>query len=181
MTFSTPTPERVYMKILNEFAKYPEGAHYGQMVVPKLFPRKGPGQNIDTFKALLSAGFLEFSHKGSRGKMYYVVTDKGRNLLKFSSQFKDFIDFVEIAKGKTLPEFMLEAVFKAKAKLISDAFKAELTKLLAGAFNPAVRHYRHALVSHNVLDDTEDSVRHVANLVRNKVPWIREFITMKAA
>ena len=87
MGYAVPTPDRVYIKILNEAARYPDGVHYST-IAKALFPGKGKGQNIDLFKSLIGNGCIRFSHCGEHDrKFYYKVTDKGLKLLEFSNQF----------------------------------------------------------------------------------------------
>ena len=58
------------------------------------------------------------------------MTDKGLKLLEFSNQFADIVDFYEIAKSHTFAEFMMEIVFRAKARYSSKDFATRLSKLL---------------------------------------------------
>ena len=131
MGYAVPTPDRVYIKILNEAARYPDGVHYST-IAKALFPGKGKGQNIDLFKSLIGNGCIRFSHCGEHDrKFYYKVTDKGLKLLEFSNQFADIVDFYEIAKSRTFAEFMMEIVFRAKARYSSKDFAARLSQLLS--------------------------------------------------
>lgn len=130
MNYVVPTPDRVYIKILNEAARYPDGVNYST-IAKALFPGKGKCQNIDLFVSLIGNDCIQFSHKGERGKKFYKVTDKGLKLLEFSNQFADIVDFYEIAKSHTFAEFMMEIVFRAKARYSSKDFAARLSKLLS--------------------------------------------------
>lgn len=131
MGYAVPTPDRVYIKILNEAARYPDGVNYST-IAKALFPGKGKCQNIDLFKSLVGNGCILFSHCGEHDrKFYYKVTDKGLKLLEFSNQFADIVDFYEIAKSRMFAEFMMEIVFRAKAGYSSKDFAARLSQLLS--------------------------------------------------
>lgn len=74
------TNGKTVMKILRLYADG-QDHHYSE-ISAVLFPGKGPGHDIDSFKSLINRGMVKFAGKGKRGRMLYKITPFGQEILK---------------------------------------------------------------------------------------------------
>lgn len=121
-TFRIPTPERLYVRILKFYYDSKDGkAWYGD-ISRAISKRNTVRHAFDLFDGLVAAGYLEKVSKVKKRNIYQI-TKKGRDLVKTAMQFKDVIDFVDLAtRCQSYPEFMMEVVFHGKAYLGSIEF-----------------------------------------------------------
>lgn len=73
------TPSLVTMKMLKIYEDGNE--HHYTDVCRELFPDKSYGHDIDCWRSLVKRGMISFSSKHSHGKMFYKISDFGREVL----------------------------------------------------------------------------------------------------
>ena len=165
-----PTPDKVKIRQMEAISRFPEGAWYPD-VVKICFPGKGPGQNIDTFKTLLSDEFVVFSGK-LRNRKLYKLTEDGKKLLEYAMQYKKVNDLIEmLGKAESYPEFKMNIIFEAKADLLQEDFiKSSILPILNGTFLNSCQYQEvdHAKV-----------VKHMQGKLKNAKFWNEYFEDMK--
>ena len=125
----------VTMKMLKIFADGNE--HHYDDIWLALFPDKNKGHDIDCFNGLKDNCFIEFSSKHAHGKMYYKITELGKEMLKICDVNQPYYRIFRWIKfkGNNIYEAMMKADLQYGENTSMDLSDESMLDLLKNIFD----------------------------------------------